>query len=152
MKNPLKKLFVLGGLFIIVVIYFKFGIIPPRRLSDTELKMHKSADTLELIAKDIKTYMNKHDGIRPVDFSALSEINTKYRDSGWLDNYELPTNRTASILVNEKPGMWPDKRIGIYVLGQYGALMVDEKTYHGLLEGTITLKQIRSGKRCCDEK
>lgn len=146
MRKPLKKSLFWSCFIIVVAVYIKFGIIPPRRLSGLELKMHKRAENLELVARDIKAYMKKHNGIRPVDFNSLTEINTKYSDSEWLDNYELPTNRTTSILVNEKLGLWPDKRLGIYVLGQYGAFMVDEQTYHGLLDGTITLKEIRSKK------
>jgi hypothetical protein len=146
MKKQLKKSLFWWGFIIVVAVYIKFGIIPPRRLSGIELKMHKSADTLELIARDIKTYMKKHNGVRPVDFKDLTEINTNYNCSGWLENYELPTNRATNILVNEKPGLWPNKRRGIYVLGQYGAFMVDEQTYRELLDGAITAQDARIKK------
>lgn len=137
MKKSLKKttiwfLIVLGS-----ILYVKFGISPPKRLTHTEIKQRQSCEMLVSIARDVKAYMKEHNGLRPTNFICLAEINPKYNDSGNFANYHLPLNQKTEILVSEKPGLWKDETIAVYLNGRYGASRVEEHTYYSLLGSTV---------------
>lgn len=137
-----KKLFVWIGVALFVAIYVRFGITPPKRLSDTELKAKKKAAQIESIARDVKEYMAIHNGKRPDSFSDMCEIDAKYRDFNWQEGYVLPTNREANILVYQKEP-WSDKNRLVYVCGRYGAYMADEQTFNNLMNGSMCWKDLR---------
>ena len=147
MKRPSRRILAWTCAAIGGAAYMQFGITPPRRLSGVELDMHKRAALIESIARDVKAYMGKHNGNRPVEFSDLIEINAKYSDLGWLNDYRLPTNQVTDILIHEKTDLWKDKTVAIYLNGRYGALLVDEPTFNGLLDGTIGWKDLRMVKK-----
>ena len=137
-----KKLFAWIGVALLVVIYVRFGIIPPRRLSGAELKIKKKAAQVESIARDIRKYMAIHNGKRPDSFSDMCEIDAKYRDFKWQEVYVLPTNREANILVYQKEP-WSGKNRLVYVYGRYGAYMADEQTFNNLMNGSMCWKDLR---------
>lgn len=147
MRKSSKKTIVCICVIVGVAVYLRFGVIPPTRLSGVELEIRKRGREIESIARDVKEYEKRHDGNRPARFSDLIEIAPRYSDSEWLNWYELPTNRTANILVYEKYGRWGDKGQLVYVQGRYGAFMADEKTFCGLLNGAITWKDLRPIKK-----
>ena len=133
-----KWIFVFAG----IPIYFRFGFIPPKRLSGVELAQRQSCAKLEIIARDVKAYMKKYDGNRPASFVNLSELDIKYLDAAMYANYCLPSNQTTDVLAHEKPDIWKDKTVAIYLNGRYGASRVNRQTFNGLLDGTIEWKDL----------
>lgn len=143
MKKSLKRtvvwvLIVLGG-----ILYVKFGVSPPKRLSHIEIQQRQSCEMLESIARDMKAYIKEHNGLRPTNFICLAEIDPKYKNIDSFANYRIQVNKKTEILVSEKPGLWEDKTIAVYFNGKLGASRIDEHTYYRLLDNTIDIQELR---------
>lgn len=126
----------------IALVYLKYGVLPPKRLAPVEIAQRRSCAVLESIAMDVNTYMREHAGSQPTSFVCLAEINDKYNNTNYFNDYRLPEKRETAILVFEKPGLWKDKSAAISLKGAYGSCRVDECTFYGILDGSINWQEL----------
>ena len=137
-----KRIITVVVIGVISVLYFKFGITPPRKLTIEQILKLNSLHYLDCLGKEVEGYMKENKGQKPQHLACLLPTNCTYniekifrvpqskklgnkerleRDPLLLDvdcDYVLPANPSSRILIHERPGLWADNSVAAYIMGR----------------------------------
>ena len=153
-----KRMRMWGFIIFGVLLYWEYGDVQTPHLSHTQIKQRESNTRLESIARKVKAYMKEHDGQKPINLTCILNPDEKTVDVQMIfrapghpvpvservitndlsilekyADYVLPTNTITDILVHEKPGLWDDGTVAVYLLNRYGSWRVKHEMFLRLL-------------------
>jgi len=158
MTINLKKTIKWGLIIFAVFLYLKFGVVIPEKPSKTRIDQINSSARMTYLGESIQKYMLNHNGKKPnrlvdliEDPELCADMQMVFRyphhsvDKGdriitnnvnlaeKYSDYILSTNSGSDILVYEKPNLWKDESVAVYLKNQ-GTMRMTNNDFQELLK------------------